>query len=191
MKQRALPQSFWQEPNVTNPQAPGAVCSTLPPLELNSDLVDSLTLIDDANLGVVPSLSASATSLQSDVIRKPPERMITAANTDLLFSLFNSVEEEEEQRRIHIVRRGRPKKLGNLSMSCNNLRPSRIEDDPCLNSVVAESILPLIPERSSGGGNQQTLSQNASVGSINSSQLGSANSIKGSQGTQVTWQLFL
>ena len=31
----------------------------------------------------------------------------SAANTDLLFSLFNSVEEEEEQRRIHIVRRGR------------------------------------------------------------------------------------
>ena len=38
------------------------------------------------------------------------ERTVTSANTDLLFSLFNGVEEEEAQRKIHLVRRGRPKK---------------------------------------------------------------------------------
>ena len=38
--------------------------------------------------------------------------MVTStANTDLLFSLFNSVEEEEAQRRIHVVRRGRYVKM--------------------------------------------------------------------------------
>ena len=34
MKQRALPQSFWQQPNVANPQPPGVVCSALPALPL-------------------------------------------------------------------------------------------------------------------------------------------------------------
>lgn len=38
------------------------------------------------------------------------EQRVSEANTDLLFSLFNGVEEEDAQRRIHLVRRGRPKK---------------------------------------------------------------------------------
>ena len=106
MKQRALPQSFWQEPNVTHLQAPaGGGGRGLPPL---CDVTD-----DD-----VPSSHSSLTSLQqSSDSKRDLNRMgsfssggtvtVTAANTDLLFSLFNSVEEEEEQRRIHIVRRGR------------------------------------------------------------------------------------
>ena len=32
MKMRALPQSFWQQPNNANPLSPGAVFSVLPPL---------------------------------------------------------------------------------------------------------------------------------------------------------------
>ena len=36
MKQRALPQSFWQQPNVANPQPPGVVCSALPALPLGA-----------------------------------------------------------------------------------------------------------------------------------------------------------
>ena len=32
IKLRALPQSFWQQPNQANPLPPGSVYSTLPPL---------------------------------------------------------------------------------------------------------------------------------------------------------------
>ena len=160
MKQRALPQSFWQEPNiVANSQAPGSAYSTLPPLDLGGAVgVGGLSLIDDHSVedessnsivsmeelsqrttSIPPSMSSSIVSSTSQLssganliasqsmstslcslndisgIRRPsnpvPPReklMITSpANTDLLFSLFNSVEEEEAQRRIHVVRRGR------------------------------------------------------------------------------------
>ena len=161
MKQRALPQSFWQEPNiVANSQAPGSAYSTLPPLDLGGAIgVGGLSLTDDPSIGdditaltnitsmeelhqsevnnLPSSMSSSMIStsqpsganfLSSQImstsmsslndlsgIRRPsnpvPPReklMITStANTDLLFSLFNSVEEEEAQRRIHVVRRGR------------------------------------------------------------------------------------
>ena len=160
MKQRALPQSFWQEPNiVANSQAPGSAYSTLPPLDLGGAVgVGGLSLIadhsaeDESSNSIVsmeelsqrtttipPSMSSSMVSSSSQLssganliasqsmstslcslndisgIRRPsnpvPPReklMITSpANTDLLFSLFNSVEEEEAQRRIHVVRRGR------------------------------------------------------------------------------------
>merc|ERR1712107_717251 len=87
MKLRSLPQSFWQQPNVENPLSPGAVYSTLPPFP------------------EVAGEEAGAT-----LEHRRTERTVTSANTDLLFSLFNGVEEEEAQRKIHLVRRGRPKK---------------------------------------------------------------------------------
>ena len=79
MKLRALPQSFWLQPNQANPLPPGSVYSTLPPL---------------------PGQEAEP---------EPRERTVSEANTDLLFSLFNSVEQDEEdaKRRIHLIRRGR------------------------------------------------------------------------------------
>ena len=161
MKQRALPQSFWQEPNlVANSQAPGSAYSTLPPLDLGGPItVGGLSLIDNPSIeeesgasnsiasmeelnqktnSIPPSMSSSMVSSSSQLpganlltnqtmstslsslsdlsgIKRPsnpiPPReklMVTSpANTDLLFSLFNSVEEEEAQRRIHVVRRGR------------------------------------------------------------------------------------
>merc|ERR1719367_282863 len=104
-------------------------------------------------------MSTSMSSLNDlSGIRRPsnpvPPRekhIITSpANTDLLFSLFNSVEEEEAQRRIHVVRRGRPKKVPS---TVNSTKIVHIDDDPCLNSIVAESILPLIPDRFVGSSN--------------------------------------
>ena len=163
MKQRALPQSFWQEPNnVANSQAPGSAYSTLPPLDLGGivgvgglSLIDAPSLAEDESLSInsimpmeeinqstgnafTSSMSTSMISISqqnsgaiisspqmtstslaplcdiSGIKRPsnpvPPREKInvtSAANTDLLFSLFNSVEEEEAQRRVHIVRRGR------------------------------------------------------------------------------------
>ena len=108
MKQRALPQSFWQQPNVANPQSPGIIYSTLPPLPLSVDDVSDITPVEEVTSAFSSSSSSSlsmSTSMDSGLRR--PERFVSAANTDLLFSLFNTIEEEEAQRRIHIVRRGR------------------------------------------------------------------------------------
>jgi len=71
------------------------------------------------------------------------EQKVSEANTDLLFSLFNGVEEDESQRKIHLVRRGRPKKPP------PNFSRTRLlqDEDPYLVSNMTESILPLIPER--------------------------------------------
>ena len=111
MKQRALPQSFWQQPNVANPQPPGIIYSTLPPLPLNVDDVTDITPVEEVSSMSSTSLTSSSTSYStfpsSESTSRRPERFVTAANTDLLFSLFNTIEEEEAQRRIHIVRRGR------------------------------------------------------------------------------------
>ena len=110
MKQRALPQSFWQQPNVANPQPPGVVCSALPALPLGEgsrstgDEVDITPVEEVASpVEVATSGAASAVAASNSVRTK----IISAANTDLLFSLFNVVEEEEVQRRIHVVKRGR------------------------------------------------------------------------------------
>ena len=95
MKLRALPQSFWQQPNHANPLAPGSVYSTLPPLPgQETDLLDHVPLLSDvAGDGAAEMLKERSTS--------------TSANTDLLFSLFNGVESEGEKKKIQIVRRGR------------------------------------------------------------------------------------
>ncbi len=49
MKQRALPQSFWQQPNLANPVPPGAIYSILPPLCLNGDDENDLTPIEEVS----------------------------------------------------------------------------------------------------------------------------------------------
>ena len=94
MKMRALPQSFWQQPNQENPLPPGSVFSTLPPLPGQEAELD------------YPSL-AEVAGPEAETLLK--ERRVTAANTDLLFSLFNSVESDldSSRKKIHIVRRGR------------------------------------------------------------------------------------
>ena len=115
MKQRALPQSFWQQPNVANPQPPGVVCSALPalPLEANRGAGDDGGYggVDITPVEEVASPAASGAAAASAAVAASTNsvrtKIISAANTDLLFSLFNVVEEEEVQRRIHVVKRGR------------------------------------------------------------------------------------
>ena len=109
MKQRALPQSFWQQPNVANPQPPGVVVSQLPPLPLESGAGNPAGTSGPAVNGDAPSDMTPVEDVgrEPDLGKRVDKVHISAANTDLLFSLFNSVEEEEAQRRIHVVRRGR------------------------------------------------------------------------------------
>lgn len=67
MKLRALPNSFWVQPNKPANVSPGSVYPVLPPLTRDGD-------------------SASD--------RRPEMSIVTPANTDLLFSLFKGVEVE-------------------------------------------------------------------------------------------------
>ena len=139
MKMRALPQSFWQQPNNANPLSPGAVYSRLPPLPGQApgheeDLLDH-----------VPNLQEVAGE-DAEQMMRGGEHRVTEANTDLLFSLFNGVEEDDSQRKIHLVRRGRPRKPPPVFSRTRMLQ----DEDPCLVSTMTESILPLIPERGTG-----------------------------------------
>lgn len=68
MKLRALPNSFWVQPNKPANVSPGSVYPVLPPLTRDGD-----------------STSAD---------RRPEMSIVTPANTDLLFSLFKGVEVE-------------------------------------------------------------------------------------------------
>ena len=140
MKMRALPQSFWQQPNNANPLSPGAVYSRLPPLPGQTAHAHEEDLLDH-----VPTLTevAGEEAEQMMEAKSRPEHRVTEANTDLLFSLFNGVEEEDSQRKIHLVRRGRPRKPPPVFSRTRMLQ----DEDPCLVSTMTESILPLIPER--------------------------------------------
>ena len=140
MKMRALPQSFWQQPNNANPLSPGAVFSVLPPLPGHAG--PDVEIFEQHHQ--VPGITEVAgEEAQQMLDSKRSEQKVSEANTDLLFSLFNGVEEEESQRKIHLVRRGRPKKPP------PNFNRSRLlqDEDPYLVSNMTESILPLIPER--------------------------------------------
>ncbi|XP_049957783.1 uncharacterized protein LOC126474359, partial [Schistocerca serialis cubense] len=129
MKLRALPQSFWQQPNAAGGLSPGAVYPVLPPLCCK----------DDDGAGLRPAT--------------PPEerdkrRVVSVANTELLFSLFRSVE-QLDQPAARVARRGRPKKVAATSWRLPR------DEDPCLVSAVADPILPLI--RGHAGGQHQVL----------------------------------
>jgi hypothetical protein len=57
MKQRALPQSFWQQPNVANAVPPSSIYSSLPPLFVNGDDVATLTPIEEVTSPNITSLT--------------------------------------------------------------------------------------------------------------------------------------
>ena len=59
----------------------------------------------------------------------------------------------------------RPKKVPS---TVNATKIVHIDDDPCLNSIVAESILPLIPERAVGNSNSFGTSTTDSSSSLSS-----------------------
>nr|CAD7198349.1 unnamed protein product [Timema douglasi] len=131
MRLRALPQSFWQQPNKPTSLSPGAIFPVLPPLKEDN-------------------VSADDGGSTHGEAQRSRRQVISVANTDLLFSLFREVEEEERTRqgemRPTLVRRGRPKKPPSTIVA-RMLR----DEDPCLVSTMTESILPLIPDRGGSG----------------------------------------
>ncbi|XP_037076514.1 uncharacterized protein LOC119097576 [Pollicipes pollicipes] len=133
MKMRALPQSFWQQPN-TNSTSPSS--GSLPPLVT--------TAKDAQDLNEVRPVTPPECRGQA----RPEERTrtVTVGNTELLFSLFDGVDQASDRRRVAVIKRGRPKK------QTSSLPRVSLDDDPYMSSSASDSILPLLPERTGGPG---------------------------------------
>lgn len=92
MKLRALPQSFWQQPNQPTTVSPGALYPVLPPLTVPRE---------------ASSEPAAAVARESHEETAHEQLLVSPANTELLFSLFRGVEPDHEPPRPPVVRRGR------------------------------------------------------------------------------------
>ncbi|XP_071548351.1 uncharacterized protein [Panulirus ornatus] len=135
MKMRALPQSFWLQPNKNNNLPPS--CSTLPPLILGKDSSDVI----DVRPVTPPEEERENKETRGEKDDVKGERTIKVGNTDLLSRLFDSVE-QVDKKKVAVVRRGRPRKPPSTVL------PRVLRDeDPCLVSTVTESILPLLPDK--------------------------------------------
>ncbi|XP_069958259.1 uncharacterized protein [Cherax quadricarinatus] len=144
MKMRALPQSFWLQPNKNNNLPPS--CSTLPPLILGKDSSDVI----DVRPVTPPDEESDHKDTKTDREEFKAERMIKVGNTDLLSRLFDSVE-QIDKKKITVVRRGRPRKPPSTVL------PRVLRDeDPCLVSTVTESILPLLPDKTPASSGSST-----------------------------------
>ncbi|KAF4519958.1 hypothetical protein B566_EDAN005457 [Ephemera danica] len=117
MKLRALPQSFWQQPNQPTSMSPAF--PVLPPLF------------------VQPRGEPGGRDGPEETAHEP--LLLSPANTELLFSLFRSVEQDEGPQP-PVIRRGRPRKAPSQLMA-------RVlkDDDPCLGSAAGQEALPLPP----------------------------------------------
>lgn len=145
MKLRALPQSFWQQPDETSGVSPAMGVSVLPPL-FKHDTQDDITAV------------RPLTPPEASGERRPrsPDRIVRVKNTDLLMRLFDEVDPERRPM-APIVKRGRPKKAPPAAM----VRSFRGED-PCMVNAATETLFPLLPfgnPRAPGG--QQQLPRGA------------------------------
>lgn len=96
MKLRALPQSFWQQPDETSGVSPGIVMPVLPPL-FKHDTQEDLTAV------------RPLTPPEGSGERRPrsPERVVRVKNTELLMRLFDEVDPERRPM-APVVKRGSP-----------------------------------------------------------------------------------
>lgn len=131
MKLRALPQSFWQQPDETSGVSPAL--SVLPPL-FKHDTQDDITAV------------RPLTPPEASGERRPrsPDRIVRVKNTDLLMRLFDEVDPERRPM-APIVKRGRPKKPAPAAMG-RSLRG----EDPCMVNAATETLFPLLPFGSRG-----------------------------------------
>ncbi|KAK3594980.1 hypothetical protein CHS0354_019908 [Potamilus streckersoni] len=131
MRLRALPQSFWKQPNVPNQMSPANMfSSTLPPLS-NKDSGEDVT--------EMRPITPPEEREKSKKHPKVPERKLIVGDTDLLLKhLFTGVMEEKKDSHYH--KRGRPRKISNLrKCTAKGLLSG---DDPYLVDAVSEKMFP-------------------------------------------------
>ncbi|XP_012944291.1 uncharacterized protein DDB_G0271670 [Aplysia californica] len=143
MKLRALPQSFWQQPNVAHQVSPATLFPILPPLSQK----ESEEIMDVRPVTPPEDRDSSKKA-------PPPERKLTVANTDLLFKLFDGVTEEKKstgtsKSRTHTRQRKTVPKSSTKGLFLGN--------DPYLVEDVTDKIFPTLTlegsRHLSGGGN--------------------------------------
>jgi len=137
MKMRALPESFWKEPNTINSSSlAGSNYAVLPPLFStdNKNNNDDLTKIRP----VTPPDEKGKSPGHSPRHKK---KWIVKGETDpdLLFSLFDHLDENKIDDRL-VVRRGRPKK--NHSEKTPPPPPRDENNDPCIIDDLADKLFP-------------------------------------------------
>ncbi|BFZ23660.1 hypothetical protein BsWGS_26698 [Bradybaena similaris] len=133
MKLRALPQSFWEQPNVAHQVSPATLF--LPPL-LNKD---SEEVLMDVRPVTPPE--------ERDVTNRPhePERTVIVTNTDLLFKLFDGIGEGKKVTKSVKYRSLRVRK----PITKTNTKGMLLGNDPCMVDAVTENIFPQLSIESS------------------------------------------
>lgn len=156
MKLRALPESFWKEPkSVHTSSLAGNHYSVLPPLFSSEESNRNQEVL---NIRPVTPPDERKQSPGHSPRHKKKWEMKSAPNTELLFSLFDSLENKVDERLI--VRRGRPKK--------NHLEripppPGRDKnDDPCIVDALADKLFPELSLHQKPG-KEKSSSQNFAI----------------------------
>lgn len=144
MRLRALPMSFWQQPNQPN-VSPGVMY--LPPLfknEIESVESNDELLIEENKLIGSDSMQTSG-STNSTTTANNREIRISNANTDLLFKLFENIEQKDKkslqlqlQSQLKMHRLSTQKPVKTLSKALIK------GEDPCIVDAVTEGLFPLL-----------------------------------------------
>ncbi|CAG5132970.1 unnamed protein product, partial [Candidula unifasciata] len=126
MKLRALPKSFWEQPNIAHQVSPATLF--LPPL-LNRDSEE--VMMDSRP--VTPPDGKDITNRFDE-----PERKVIVTNTDLLFKLFDCIGERKQMTSSDKCRSLKVRKLIPKSKSKGML----LGNDPCMVDAATENIFP-------------------------------------------------
>ena len=135
MRLRALPPSFWQQPNVQPNVAPSAMY--LPPLFKNVDM-DSAVHFGDGDIEYGNQKSNAATNQR--------EVRISPANTDLLFKLFEQVDQQKDSKKqLHLQMKFNKLANPRQPLRTTSLSKTLIKgEDPCIVDSVTEGLFPLL-----------------------------------------------
>jgi hypothetical protein len=154
MRLRALPLSFWQQPNVPHKISPASLhaAKPLPPLfagDVFGDVMDVFA-VTAPNQDVTPPEATPQTRL-----------VLKESNPELLFRLFDVIETKGKTTSVpHVPRRGRPRKVAS-SFSKVLIK----SDDPYLIDNVTEGLLPSLSlEHKSTGAQGMSQAKDAMAG---------------------------
>ncbi|XP_061197517.1 uncharacterized protein LOC133205681 [Saccostrea echinata] len=140
MRLRALPQSFWKQPNVPNPVSPAPLFPSLPPLgskDSNEDITDMRP--------ITPPDDKERHKKQS---RQPERKVYITGDTDLLLKhLFERA--AEDKKNSSQIKRGRPRKMAVPRETGTKALISG--DDPYLVDAVTQKLFPQLSLESRQG----------------------------------------
>ncbi|XP_069121061.1 uncharacterized protein [Argopecten irradians] len=133
MRLRALPQSFWKQPNVPNQVSPANVFPSLPPL-CSRESMDEITDVRP----ITPPEEREAR--QKKTLQRPPERKLIVGDTDLLLkNLFAGVNQGDDKK-AQQIKRGRPRKV--TVPKATSTKTLISGDDPYLMETMTEKFFP-------------------------------------------------